>query len=132
MDERVPFRAGLFREGTGGACLLGNRCRSCGRIYFPGRTLCLDCLAEELEPIEFGREGKLYSYTISHMASLHFGAPYYAGWIDVPEGIRVFAPLFVEEGVRLEIGMRMDLSIDELWQQGDRSVVGYRFRAVPK
>ncbi len=130
MGDRVPFREGLFSERPGDVCLTGSRCRSCGRIYFPGRTLCLDCLAEDLAQIGFGREGRLYSYTVSHVASLHFGAPYYAGWVDVSEGVRVFAPLLLDEGMLLEIDMRMELTIDELWREGERSVVGYKFKPV--
>jgi uncharacterized OB-fold protein len=130
MSDRVPFREGLFSEKQGDVCLTGSRCSRCGRIYFPGRTLCLDCLVEDLEPIGFGREGRLYSYTVSHMASLRFGAPYYAGWVDVPEGARVFAPLLVYEGVQPDIGAKMVLIIDELWREDQKSVVGYKFRPV--
>ena len=130
MDARVPFREGLFSERSSDVCLTGSRCRGCGRIYFPARALCPDCFVEDLEPLEFGREGRLYSYTVARMATLHFGAPYYAGWVDVSEGTRVFAPLLVEEGVQLEIGMKMELTIDELWREGERRVVGYKFKPV--
>jgi len=128
MDESEPFREGLFSEEMGKACLTGNRCRGCGQIYFPARPLCFDCLGEELEPIRFGQEGILYSYAVTHVAAGLFKAPYYAGWIDVKEGIRVFAPLSVEEGVSLKIGMKMELFVGELWREGARSVVGYKYR----
>ena len=130
MDQRVPFREGLFKESADGPCLTGNRCRTCGRIYFPARSLCFDCLAEGLEPIGFGREGTLYSYTISYMPSLRFEAPFYAGWVSTSEGVRVFAPLVIEEEGQLRIGMNMALLIAELWHEGAKIVTGYTYRPL--
>jgi uncharacterized protein len=129
-SDTVPFREGLFLEEKGDVCLTGNRCRGCGQIYFPARSLCFNCFDEDLESIGFGREGTLYSYTVSHMPSTRFAAPYYAGWVDVSEGIRVFAPLVAEEGVQLKVGLRMGLIIDELWREGERRVVGYKYRPL--
>lgn len=129
-SDTVPFREGLFLEEKGDVCLTGNRCRGCGQIYFPARSLCFNCFDEDLESIGFGREGTLYSFTTSHMPSTHFEAPYHAGWVDVVEGIRVFAPLVVEERVQLKIGARMELIIGELWREGETSVVGYKYRML--
>lgn len=130
MDERIPFREGLFSERPDGPCLTGNRCLRCGQIYFPARSLCFDCVAEDLEPIGFGREGTLYSYTVSYMPSLRFEAPFYAGWVSTREGVRVFAPLVVEEEGQLRIGAKMELLIAELWREGARSIVGYKYRSL--
>ena len=63
------------------------------------------------EPIGFGREGTLYSYTVSYMPSLRFEAPFYAGWVNAREGVRVFAPLVIEEEAQLIIGMKMESSL---------------------
>ncbi len=130
MGERVPFREGLFSEGADGVCLTGNRCRRCGQIYFPARSLCFGCIAEDLEPIGFGREGTLYSYTVSYMPPLHFEAPFYAGWVNAREGVRVFAPLVIEEEAQLTIGIGMELLVAELWREGEKSVVGYKYRPL--
>ena len=130
MSRKVPFREGLFIEKPDGPCLTGNRCRACGRIYFPVRSLCFDCLSEDLEPIGFGGEGKLYSYTISYMPSFRFEAPFFAGWVSTTEGVRVFAPLVIEEEGQLRIGMNMALLICELWREGETSIVGYKYRPL--
>jgi len=124
----VPFREGLFLMEDERAFLLGNKCATCGQIYFPSRPFCFECFGEAMNPIRLGAQGTLYSYTVSYMPSAHFTPPYTAGWIDVVEGIRVFAPIRVKEGQTLDIGMKMELVIDELWQEGERSVVGYLYR----
>lgn len=129
MIERVPVREGLFEEADGGR-LYANRCASCGRVYFPQAPFCFDCLEKEMKEVILSRRGRLYSYTIGRMASTHFQPPYAVGLIDLPEGVRVFAPLVMTEDETYRIGMDMELMIDELWQEDDRQIMGYRFKAV--
>jgi uncharacterized protein len=129
MVDRVPVREGLFSE-EGDGRLLANRCKACGRLYFPKTLLCFDCFGKDMEEVVLGGRGKLYSYTIARMPAAYFQPPYALGLVDLPEGIRVFAPLVMTEDEKFEVGMEMEASIEELWQEGDQSVVGYRFRLV--
>lgn len=126
----VPFREGLFVKESNGVFLIGNRCEICGQIFFPSRPFCFDCLSDRMELSKLGKKGKLYSYTTSYMPSLHFAPPYTVGWIDLAKGIRIFAPIEVSEGQNLEMGMDVELVIDELWQEEDKIVVGYKARPV--
>ena len=83
-----------------------------------------------MEAIKLGNRGKLYSFTTSHMPASHFHPPYTVGWIDLAEGIRIFSPILAKEGQELQIGMEMELVIDELWQEGNRRIVGYKYRPI--
>jgi uncharacterized OB-fold protein len=130
MAEKIPVREGTFMESPDGGILLANRCKSCGQIFFPKALFCFTCLTEDMEEVKLSRRGKLYSYTIGHMPSLHFQPPYAIGYIEMPEGVKVFAPLKMMEDRPLKIGMEMEVFIDTLWQQGDNEVIGYKFRAV--
>jgi uncharacterized protein len=129
MSNRVPVREDLFDETDGGR-LHANRCDACGRIYFPKAPFCFDCLEKKMEEVVLSRRGRLYSYAIGRMASTHFQPPYAVGLIDLPEGVRVFAPLVMAENATYTIGMEMELKIDELWQEEDKQVIGYRFKPV--
>lgn len=125
--ETFPFRKGLFIEESEMAFLIGNRCKACGRVFYPPRPFCFDCFGEEIEPVKLGNRGRLYSYTVCHMSSLHFASPYTVGWIDLEEGIRIFAPIKIGEDERIEIGMEMELVIDDFWEEEGRRVVGYKY-----
>ena len=130
MAEKVPVREGTFIETSNGGALLANKCKSCGQIFFPKAQFCLSCFQEDVEEIILNRRGKLYSYVIAHMPSTHFEPPYAAGYVDLPEGVRIFAPLKMVEGRPFKVGMEMEVVIEKLWQEGDKEVIGYRFRAV--
>jgi uncharacterized OB-fold protein len=130
MREQVSVREGTFTEDVAGGALVGNRCQACGQTFFPRAAFCLSCFGDEVEDVSLGRRGTLYSYTVGYMPSTHFTPPYAVGYVDLPEGLRVFAPLKMVEDRPLRIGMEMAVTIEPLWQEGDREVVGYRFVPV--
>ena len=108
MAELVPVWKDAFIE-TPEVRLVANKCRECGQIFFPKARTCLNCFSEDIEDLLLSPRGELYSYTIGRMPSLHFRPPYGLGYIDMPEGVRIFAPLKVDESEygKLKIGMEM-------------------------
>jgi uncharacterized OB-fold protein len=130
MAERVPIREGLFQEGPDGGVLLGNKCKSCGQLFFPKAKLCQACLHEELEEAPLSRRGKLYSYTIAHMPSSFFPPPHAMGYVTFPEGVRVFAPLKIIEDKPFDVGMEMEVVIEKLADLDEKEVIGYVFKPV--
>lgn len=128
MTARVPFEEGLFEEVSGKWVLVGCKCKLCGKIFFPQREVCLNCFSQDLERVNLSCKGKLYSFTIVHMPSEHFEAPYAIGWIQLPEGIRMFSQIRSWQERALKIGMDMELAIEKLWDEDDKEVIGYIFR----
>jgi uncharacterized OB-fold protein len=127
MGEKIPVKEGVFTEGPDGGALLANQCKSCGQIFFPKAQFCLSCFGEDMREIVLGRYGKLYSYTVSFLPSTHFEAPYAVGYVDLSEGVRVFAPLKMLKEKPFKIGMEMQVTVEKLWQEGDKEVIGYKF-----
>ena len=121
-----------FTETAEGGRLVGAKCRKCGQVFFPKVRACLNCFNEDMKDVVLSRRGKLYSYTIGRMPSLHFWPPYCLGYIDMPEGVRIFAPLKVEESgyEQLKIGMEMSVTIEKLWQEDDKEIIGWKFEPV--
>jgi len=128
--ENISVREGLFVQEADKAYLIGNQCEGCGQVFFPSRVFCFHCSSQKMEPIRVGNRGKLYSFTTSHMPSTHFQPPYTVGWIDLMEGIRIFSRIEKIEGQELQIGMEMELVIDELWQEASKRVVGYKYHPI--
>ena len=128
MKIRVPFKEGLIEEVSGRWELMGCRCKQCGKIIYPIKNVCLNCLNRDMERSDLSRIGKLYSFTIVHMPSEHFQPPYAIGWIELPEGIKIFSQIRGWQEHPLKIGMAMELAIEKLWDEGDKEVIGYTFR----
>jgi uncharacterized OB-fold protein len=130
MPERVPIREGTFREDAGGGVLLANQCASCGQLFFPKAKLCQACLHEDLEEAPLSRKGTLYSYTVAHMPSSFFPPPHAMGYVDFPEGVRVFAPLKITEDKPFHVGMEMEVLIEKIWEFEGKELIGYVFKPV--
>ena len=129
MKNRIPIREGLFREEDSGITLLGSRCTQCGQIAFPKREFCTACLCEEMEEVNLSRRGDLHTFTVLRVGDNHFDAPHPIGMVNLPERVRVTAPLVPRE-TGYEIGQTMELVADDLWEEEDKIVTGYRFKVV--
>jgi len=58
--------------------LTTTKCKNCGKLLWPPRIMCSDCLSNELEWVDLGNEGELYAFT-----EMRVGAP--LGFVeDVP------------------------------------------------
>ena len=111
-----------------GPALRATRCLKCGKIQFPAKTLCTDCLDEESEDIPVGKYAKIFSFTTTYGQVSRMESPVTAAFLELPEGIRVFAPLKKEENIIYEIGTDMELDIDDLWEEENAIITGYVYK----
>ncbi|MHB1127329.1 MAG: Zn-ribbon domain-containing OB-fold protein [Bacillota bacterium] len=91
---------------------------------------CPRCLSEEMAELPLNLHGILYSYAVVHQAPAGFRVPYAIGYVDLPEGVRVFAQLegefaTLKPGLAVEAVtgvLRLDPTGNQVW--------GYKFRPV--
>ncbi len=130
-----PRRQGLFTfpvPGGSGGHLLGSRCRECGATFFPPRRICPRCMKEGiLDPLPLTPRGALYTYTVIRQAPPRYPVPYAVGYVDLPEGVRVFAQLEGWQARELRVGEEMEVFFITIRkEERDRELVGYKFRPV--
>ncbi|MFX1298001.1 MAG: Zn-ribbon domain-containing OB-fold protein [Promethearchaeota archaeon] len=107
----------MFVKTEKGKQLRVTRCKKCGKIYFPVRHNCPDCMDSEIEEIPLSRRGTLYSYTITYTKPLVRGvveSPYVNGIIEFPEGFKMFAILrgvepMDDESMQKRIGTEFEI-----------------------
>ena len=132
--EGTPFKEGFFTwpEAPGEqAFLLGNKCKSCGKTFFPKVALCPDCLKDDsLEERKLNPRGKLYTYTVVRVPSPGFKVPYVFGYVDLPEGVRVCSQISTTEFDKLKVGMDVELVIGQVREEGGKPIIGYLFRPL--
>lgn len=91
MPEIWP---GLFGRDAQGPYLVGGRCSGCGSTTLQVRSYCPSCWQEDtMAEVPIGRAGTLYTYTVLHQVPPGFQAPLIVGYVDLDDGIRVFAHL---------------------------------------
>ena len=130
MKEKVHLREGLFEDKGKESALFAIKCQSCQQVFFPARKVCLNCFSSDLVQHRLSNVGKLYSFTIVHMTTKNYKAPYAIGWIELSDGTRLFTQIRGWQDRALKTGMPMQLSIETLWEEEDREIIGYVFRPV--
>lgn len=129
MNKKVFIRDDLFKETSEGIAIVGNRCPACDRSFFPKADFCTQCLNNNLEELVLSRRGALYSYTITRVPVGRYPIPHAIGMITLPEKVRITAPLIMGKE-EFKIGAEMEMEITPLWSEGDRDIIGYKFKVV--
>lgn len=125
------LRAADVTTGPGGEMRLrGAHCAACGTRIFPTATVCPQCNAEGLRPLELGATGVLYAYSTVHVARAAWETPYVIGYVDLPEGVRVFGK--VDGSGALAPDMAVHVRVEEDVNADSRSAAPrYRYWFEP-
>jgi uncharacterized OB-fold protein len=117
------------READGTVRLVGSECGDCATRVYPPSDVCCECMAENMSPLAMGSAGTLYSYSVVHAAPKGWTLPFVAAYVDLPEGVRVFAHIVDVDPADLAMDMPVEATIAVLGsdEQGN-PVESYAFR----
>ena len=130
----IPFKPGVMHlaaSATDDNHLIGSRCQNCGAVAFPRRVVCHKCLSDRLVEIPLSKRGKLASFTVAWVAPEGVEPPVVMGYIDLPEGIRLFSMVTGVEPSKdaLEVGQEMELVFEEIRKDKDgNKIVAFKFK----
>ena len=137
MSAEFPFKMvndDFFEIGPEGPFVAGSKCHKCGRVYFPKKNVCVDCWEwGNMEVIPLSRRGRLTLYTVATMSMLGLDTPYACGYVDLPEGVRLYTLLTDCEPFeeKLKSDMEMEWVIEKmLTNEFGEDVYTYKFRPV--
>lgn len=93
------------------ARLLGAQCNDCGMKVFPPTDICPACLSCGISALALGASGRLYSYTTIHVAPPGWETPYVVGYVDLPEGVRLFGKVKARGADALRVDMPVEVRV---------------------
>jgi len=96
--------------------LTTTKCKKCGKLLWPPRIICSNCFSNELEWVDFGREGELHAFTEMRVgAPLGFveDAPFCMGIVKIG-GLLISTRIDNAKYDELRIGDKLQLKIVEL------------------
>lgn len=111
--------------------LVGSRCLACGKVAFPQKPVCPVCFSDGIETVPLSKNGTLHTFACSVMGPIGMETPFVMGFIDLPEGIKLYSLITGTEtwGRDLKIGMAMEMTIGKIKVDASgREVLSYRFR----
>lgn len=82
-------------------------CRACARHQFYPRRFCTRCLSDQIEWVQASGRGRVYTYTVCHVAAhpaFESRVSYAIGLIELDEGVRMLAGIVDSDMEHLAIG----------------------------
>jgi uncharacterized OB-fold protein len=120
-DDAVAHDAG------GHVVLVGGRCADCGAQAFPKAPVCIGCMSENIVAEPMPRVGTLYAFSTVHIAPKKWKTPMIVGYVDLLNGVRVFAHL---HGGEFAIGDAVEPDIGTVGQDQDGAIDCFVFKRV--
>ena len=108
-----PTRLKLTSDDAGTGTLIGFHCKDCDTTVFGAAVFCQACTSRNLEAVELGVKGTLYSYTVVRIppAGWPGNVPYVLGQVELPQGPQVLAEVIGCDYDDLEIGMEVEMAL---------------------
>ena len=126
----------FWRENPSRYNLVGIKCNSCGRHFFPPRAICPVCHRKsvgKIEKIRLRGEGKIFSLTEVHegLEELSTQKPYVVAMVEMEEGVKVTGQVIDCEACDLRIGTPVRATLRKLSDEGPSGVIHYGYKFVP-
>ncbi|MDR2866853.1 MAG: Zn-ribbon domain-containing OB-fold protein [Methanomassiliicoccaceae archaeon] len=126
-----------WRETPGRYNLVGTRCGSCGKVYFPRRSLCPECRRASLGKMESYKlkdEGTVFTYSVIHEAPIENSIlkPYAVAMVMTGDGVLITAQLVDVDIDKIHIGMPVRAVLRKIGEDGREGIVNYGYKFTPK
>ena len=129
--EYFPVSRPWIEEG-GVVRLIGSKCGSCCVVAFPPLSSCPACGAKSgQEAVQLSPVGTLYTFSEIHIGPKGFSTPYTVGYVDLPEGVRLFGQI-ESRAADLRLGQQVAVMLGPVRTDASgRMVVSYKFKGLP-
>lgn len=111
--------------------LIGSKCTTCGKVFFPPRVICPDCRRKgNIENIKFSGKGKIHTYSVIRSPSDEFKtiAPYAVAIVELDEGAKLTAQLVDCDVDNIEVGDPVEMVFRKISEDGPDGVISYGFK----
>jgi len=113
--------------------MLGTKCETCGRHFFPPRTFCPDCRrAGKIVDYKFVGLGTIVTYSVIHTASEQYEAltPYVIAIVKLDEGPQITTQIVCRPD-QVKIGMKVKSVFRRIATDGKSGIIHYGTKFVP-
>jgi uncharacterized OB-fold protein len=112
--------------------LRGGRCKGCGATFFPRHAICLHCWSEDIADDPQPTKGRLYAYSVVHVARKGWRTPYIIGYVDLDNGVRVSAPIATDPANPPPFDSPVRLKVADIGRLEDgRPIMSHQFELDP-
>ena len=109
--------------------LVGNHCKTCGRVFFPPALRCEQCGSEKLDKKQLSGDGVIETFTTikTPPAGFEVKSSYCVGIIRLHEGCTISGQI-VSSPEKIAIGKKVHAVFRKLSEDGKDGIINYGFK----
>ena len=116
--------------------IMGNKCGSCGRIFFPPREACPQCRRKsigKMKELKLCGKGEILTYSTLHVGPEAFEnqVPYPIAIVQLDEGPKVTAQIIDCDPKDVKIGMKVESKFRKIQEDGTTGAIYYGYKFTP-
>lgn len=125
-----------WRERRGRYLLEGSRCKDCGTVDFPRRTICAKCGSRNIEPYKHPTTGTILEANVCwSSAGVHQGygenIPRISTVIELDDGVKILAEVTDTDYDKIVPGKRVEMVLKKLHRESNSTwQYGYKFVVI--
>ncbi|MBI5226831.1 Zn-ribbon domain-containing OB-fold protein [Candidatus Micrarchaeota archaeon] len=132
MKEALPL---MWRNIPERYNLLGSRCDTCGKNYFPQRKVCPNCRRKgKLVEAKMPETGKIVSYSEVFVAPTWFDheTPYFLAIVELDNHATLLTQVVDSKREKIKEGARVELLFRRIYEDSPEGAIayGYKFKVV--
>ena len=111
---------------------MGNRCKKCGKEYFPPVYTCRKCGSESFADKEMPSSGRILTYTQLHepMPGFEAQAPYYLAIVELDNGARLLTQIVDSPEESVRTGAKVAATVRRARVDGESGQITYGYKFV--
>jgi len=115
--------------------LMGNKCETCGKEFFPARKVCPICRRKgKLVEKKMPTEGKIITWSKVFVSppGFEFETPYFIAIIELTNGVKLLSQVVDSEEEAVKIGARVKKVFRKIQDFDKEGAIayGYKFKVV--
>jgi len=115
----------LFYDYLKEGRLTTTQCKKCGHLPWPPRTVCPECMSDELEWVDLPTEGTVTNFSVQLAGvPLGFNPPLVFAIVDLGKGVKFLSRLVDAKPEEVKIGSKVKLEVEKV--PGDRVLPAFR------
>lgn len=109
------------------------KCRACGRMHYPPRTICENCHGREFDAVRMAETGAVLTWSVIRVAPPAFAqeVPYVVAILEMDDSTRLMAQMADVTPDAMAVGMKIRLEFRKVRQHGRTGIIAYGHKAVP-
>ena len=112
--------------------LEAGKCKKCGKLFLPPRSICDKCRSRRFETVRLSDSGKIHTFSVIRVPPSGFGSqvPYVLAVVEFKEGVKLTMQIADCTPDEVKVGSKVRVEFRKINEVGEAGVLCYGYKGV--